>query len=176
MSVPIFDHSKPASEGSDQNIRFLSQDGHRFSFGVWNRGEKKYEPEPRFIPAGVVSRDDMRGKFDDLLFRNTELERMLREFRGHVTNNLDQFIEREEAYWAVGRTKLENEVAKLESRNKALEEELFDAQVAAEKAIEEAKTYAAQLQVYEKTIAKYQENKEEVTEKRRGGRPSAKSQ
>jgi chromosome segregation ATPase len=123
-----------------------------------------------------MTADDMRGKFDDLLFRSVELERTMREMRGHITDNLDQFLEREEAYWAIERTKLENQVAKMESRVKSLEDELFDAQVASEKAIEEAKTYAAQLQVYEKTIAKYQENKEEVAEKRRAGRPSAKSQ
>jgi len=176
MSNPIFDHNKEAGISTQKDHVFLIQDGHNFTFATYDKKAKRVKPEPRYVPPGLLTGDDMRGKFDDLLFRSVELERAMREMRGHITDNLDQFIEREEAYWAVERTKLENEVAKLESRNKALEEELFDAQVAAEKAIEEAKTYAAQLQVYEKTIAKYQENKEEVTEKRRMGRPPAKSQ
>ena len=172
MSVPIFDHNKEAGIANSKDRVFLTQDGHNFTFAVYDKKEKRFKPDPKYVPPGLLTRDDMRGKFDDLLFRSVELERAMREMRGHITTNLDQFIEREEAYWAVERTKLENEVAKLESRNKELEDQLFEAQTEAEKAKEDAKTYAAQLQVYEKTIAKYQDNKEDVASKRGPGRPA----
>jgi hypothetical protein len=168
MSVPIFDHNKEAGISNQKDRVYLTQNGHNFTFAVYDKKEKRFKPEPRYVPPGLLTQDDMRGKFDDLLFRCVELERSMREMRGHVTNNLDQFIEREEAYWAVERTKLDNEVERLTAANKELEDQLFEAQTEAEKFKEDAKTYAAQLQVYEKTIAKYQENKENVADKRGG--------
>ena len=176
MSIPIFDHKKEVAITNKDKRTFLSQDGHTFTYAAYDKASKRYIPEPRYISPDIISRDDMRGKFDDLIFRSTELERCMREMRGHIGNNLDQFIEREESYWAVERTKLENQIAKLESRNKELEDELFEAQTQAAKFEEESKTYAAQIQVYEKSIAKFKEDKEVVSEKRGPGRPSAKMQ
>lgn len=159
MNAPRFDHSRDTTEVKEGAMTYLMQDGVRYTFAIFNRDSKKWEPEPRFIPEGLITRDDMRNKLDAVIFRSVELERIVREVRGVICNNLDQFIDRENDMWAVERSKYETEISKLSAALKEMEDSYYEESVKREKAEEEARTYAAQVKVYEDTIEKHRARK-----------------
>ena len=101
MSIPKFDQSKSAAEVSFGNQRRLEQDGHLFSYAEYDRYNKRYDPEPQYIPPGTMTEDDLRGKLDELLYMNTKVIKACQEINGNVSNNLDKFSIREQESLAI---------------------------------------------------------------------------
>lgn len=170
MSIPKFDQNKPASETAIGNQKRLAQDGHLFSYAEYNRTNKRFEPEPHYIPPGTMTQDDLRGKLDELMFLNTKVIKACQELTGNVTNNLDKFIGKEEDAWAVERAKLEIQIEKLTIQKEELEAQLHEAQVQCVKFEEEGKMLGAELKVFKDKIESFKSEPQEAEEKRKPGR------
>ena len=86
--TPIFDHSKTASEVQSGSQRFIEQDGNLFSYAIYNRQEKRYEPEPVFIPPHQKSFEEMSTMARRVLSDLRLLQKSIDELTFAISNKI----------------------------------------------------------------------------------------
>lgn len=68
----VFDHNKPATIVTKDNIRYLKQAGELFTYGEWISIDRKYRPEPKFLGEDAIMTDLTR-ETHDLLKKNMKV-------------------------------------------------------------------------------------------------------
>jgi hypothetical protein len=89
--VPIFDHSKNTGSVHGPKGRFLIQDGNTFSYAEYDKNEKRYVPEPRYIPPDKKSETELKDMMEELMYLIIKLEKVLIRFQDTYNKNLDSF-------------------------------------------------------------------------------------
>jgi hypothetical protein len=89
MSSPVFDHSGSAAEGQEGSQRFLEQGGERFSYAVFNRQTRRFEPDPVWIPRGQKSFDELKVMASNITQDIRALRKSIDAFTEAVNNKIE---------------------------------------------------------------------------------------